>query len=135
MRLLLALIALAIASCGARHRQIMGPDGTPHYSITCRRSIENCYREAERVCPGGYSIVNAGGGTSGAIVSPNGFGGVNVARTYEGDMFIKCRDDASYGERESGTHSNSAGAKYGEACRDSTDCRSGLTCRSGACKP
>jgi hypothetical protein len=52
---------------------VMGPDGTQHFTVTCRRSA-GCFEEAARACPNGYTLVSNNPGEA---------------------MLIKCRDGAT----------------------------------------
>jgi hypothetical protein len=58
----LLLFFLVITGCAAGHAAVIGPSGGTAYSIWCRRSMTNCYREAGEVCPGGYTIMDSRNG-------------------------------------------------------------------------
>lgn len=82
------MCVLALVGC-ATARPIMGPDGTPHVSVQCKRSVENCYEKAAQSCPRGYDIVDTSTtttviGDERSTVTGHGFG-----------MLIKCRDRAA----------------------------------------
>lgn len=85
-----AIAALALLGCGSGARKMMGPDGTPHLYITCRKSIEKCLARAAKECPRGYRTASSEGGNDGAVVYSTGYGAV-VANKYRGSMLIKCR--------------------------------------------
>ncbi len=56
-RLVLSLV-LASGCAGAWSEAVPGPNGLA-YSVTCRRGVENCYREAAKVCGGGqYQVLD-----------------------------------------------------------------------------
>ncbi|MBM4244949.1 MAG: hypothetical protein FJ148_14230 [Deltaproteobacteria bacterium] len=54
-------LAVAAAGCSVTAVPIHGTDGKPYVYVDCSsvfRSLEDCYAEANRVCPGGYRLVN-----------------------------------------------------------------------------
>jgi hypothetical protein len=56
------LAAAAVAGCSATSVPIHGSDGKPYVYVDCSgmfRSLDDCYRVANRVCPTGYRIVNS----------------------------------------------------------------------------
>jgi len=61
--LLVAALPLAFgaAGCSVTAVPIHGSDGKPYIYVDCSstfQSLEDCYAEANRVCPGGYRLVN-----------------------------------------------------------------------------
>ena len=61
-RACLVAAALAGAGCSVTAVPIHGSDGKPYTYIDCSsmfQSLDDCYQEANRVCPGGYRIVNS----------------------------------------------------------------------------
>ena len=75
------LLLLALAGCTTVDR-VPGPDGETHYSITCKRSITNCYEKAAELCRGGYTTADKTD-ESGYVQN------VGTARRYT--MLIKCK--------------------------------------------
>ncbi len=60
-RLLICMLPVALTAC-ATATQIVGPNGTPAYSIRCgAAAADSCYQKAGEVCPGGYNILNSQG--------------------------------------------------------------------------
>ena len=59
----LALAAAAfVAGCSATSVPIHGSDGKPYVYVDCSgmfRTLDDCYRVANRICPGGYRIANS----------------------------------------------------------------------------
>jgi subtilase family serine protease len=54
--------ALAGAGCSVTAVPIHGSDGKPYTYVDCSsmfQSLDDCYQEANRVCPSGYRIVNS----------------------------------------------------------------------------
>lgn len=59
--ILVGLLAVMLAAC-ATSKPIVGPNGTPAYSIICGAAVINaCYEKAGEVCPNGYVILNTDG--------------------------------------------------------------------------
>ena len=55
------LLATVLAAC-ATATQIVGPSGTPAFSIRCgAAAVEACYQKAGEVCPSGYTVLNSHG--------------------------------------------------------------------------
>lgn len=55
------LLAVAAAGCSVTAIPIHGSDGRPYVYVDCDapfQSLDDCYAEANRVCPGGYRIAN-----------------------------------------------------------------------------
>lgn len=58
----LVVAALAGAGCSVTAIPIHGSDGKPYTYVDCSgmfQSLDGCYQEANRACPGGYRIVNS----------------------------------------------------------------------------
>jgi hypothetical protein len=81
---------LALCSCGATSEQIRGPDGHLWWSISCRRSQENCLEEAGDLCPKGYVVADSSGGITGAVAYTSG-GFTSVHGRYRGSMLVRCK--------------------------------------------
>lgn len=80
------LLALTLGGCaGAWSEAMPGPNGRAAYLVKCRRSQANCYREAARVCPGGYTLV-AKHEDNAPVYLDNG-----VTVTTPDDLFIECK--------------------------------------------
>ena len=61
-RALLLLAAGLAASCSVTSVPIHGSDGKPYVYVDCSgmfHSLDDCYQLANRVCPGGYRLVNS----------------------------------------------------------------------------
>ncbi|MBY0278092.1 hypothetical protein K2Z84_22385 [Candidatus Binatia bacterium] len=61
-RACLVVAALAGAGCSVTAIPIHGSDGKPYTYVDCSgmfQSLDGCYAEANRSCPGGYRIVNS----------------------------------------------------------------------------
>lgn len=61
-RACLLAAALAGAGCSVTTVPIHGSDGKPYVYVDCSnifQSLDDCYRAANNVCPGGYRIVNS----------------------------------------------------------------------------
>jgi hypothetical protein len=85
-----AVVALALAACGAESEQVRGPDGSMNwYAVSCRRDPANCYEEAGDLCPHGYVTVDQGS-EQGAAVSRFGDSAI-ITPTFHGHMLIKCK--------------------------------------------
>jgi hypothetical protein len=55
------LLAALLAAC-ATATQIVGPGGTPAFSIRCgAAAVDTCYQKAGEVCPSGYTVLNSQG--------------------------------------------------------------------------
>jgi hypothetical protein len=56
--IVVCLLAVILAAC-ATSKQIVGPNGTPAYSIRCgAAAVNSCYEKAGEVCPNGYAVLN-----------------------------------------------------------------------------
>jgi len=74
---LIAVVFLLVAS-GCAHRSdsnyyappvVMGPDGQPHYALTCA-DVTACWRRAAALCPYGYQVADSHS-TAYAYTTPN----------------------------------------------------------------
>lgn len=89
--ILILCITIAASSCSsASYDQIKGPDNQDAYSIKCAPlAINDCYNEATKLCPGGYSILDKGNSSSSMTVPMGsflaGFSGPN-------HMLIGCKN-------------------------------------------
>jgi hypothetical protein len=62
VRPLAACLLLAVLTACATAKQIVGPSGTPAYSIRCGAAVADaCYEKAGEVCPNGYTVLNSQG--------------------------------------------------------------------------
>lgn len=53
------LVAISITACATSER-VPGPDGHTAFSIECGTMvIGECYRQAARDCPGGYTLISS----------------------------------------------------------------------------
>ena len=57
MKKVLLLPFFLILGCASGPTIVQGPDGTPHYLISCLNMVD-CYNEAARTCEGKYNIVH-----------------------------------------------------------------------------
>ena len=73
--------AVTLGGCGASS-SIIGPRT---YQVTCRRSQANCWEEAQRVCPGGFTQLDAA--DHGNYVLSGGA----VVQAYKGEMIVRCQ--------------------------------------------
>jgi hypothetical protein len=58
----LLVVLIAAAGCSATAVPIHGSDGKPYLYVDCSgmfRTLDDCYRAANEVCPDGYRIVNS----------------------------------------------------------------------------
>ena len=68
----------------ATTRNVTAPDGVPAIFVECRQE-SRCIGEAQRVCPGGYLVLDAGA-REGHVVRR----GI-AAPIYQGQMLIRCQ--------------------------------------------
>lgn len=81
MRILIGLVAaVTLAGCGASS-SVIGPRT---YQVNCRRSRANCWEEAQRVCPNGFTQLDGADHTA-YIVSSG-----SVIPAYKAEMIVKC---------------------------------------------
>ena len=69
--------------------RVKGPDGLAAISIECRRDESYCLREAQRACPQGYLVIDAGA-RAGDVVFVHSQGAA-LATRYEARMIIRCQ--------------------------------------------
>jgi hypothetical protein len=89
-------IALALlASCAGASHQLVGP---ATYSIQCKRSQSNCWKEAAKVCPSGYDQID-GSQRAGTHHMVNAYNGqyMGSAPTFDGEMLVRCRQTQAAG--------------------------------------
>lgn len=83
----IALLSLALSACHhASSRAIRGPGGETWYRVVCRSNFrDDCFDEAERLCPGGYA-------TGDRSQSLRGFYtvGASTMAVAEDEMLIRC---------------------------------------------
>ena len=90
MRIFTIIVAaLSLTAC-ATSREIQGPNGGTAYFIKCRSgSIDECYEEAAKVCPNGYTFADKQNNPN-AVALSNGAGGFNVIRG-PNSMLVECK--------------------------------------------
>lgn len=57
----LSLATFGLAGCAVTHETVSGPDGRPAFVMKCSgymRDRQDCLKEAGRLCPAGYSVVD-----------------------------------------------------------------------------
>jgi hypothetical protein len=81
--LIASMLGAAGCAATATTRTVNAPDGQPASSIECRQSESHCTREARRVCPGGYNVLDA----KATVMMMDGVG----SSRYEARMLIRCR--------------------------------------------
>lgn len=88
MRKMLLATMLASGCAGAWSEAVPGPNGQA-YDVGCRRGEANCYREAARLCPAGYQVLDRWGGEARGLVvtGPN----TAVITRRHGHMLVECR--------------------------------------------
>jgi len=92
MKLLLPLVFLI--GCAARipaPTKLRGPDGTPHWFITCAEGRLDCYLAANRNCPVGYEIVDAVQSADDAISADIFLIGLYKVN-YRHTLLVKCKE-------------------------------------------
>lgn len=75
--LIVAAGGLLLAGCAVTHQTVSGPDGRPAYVMKCSgmgRDRQDCLKEAGRLCPTGYMVVDddrriAGGMMIGSVLA------------------------------------------------------------------
>ena len=85
---LVGSVCLLLISC-ATAKPVPLPSGDSGFSIWCEEYKSRCYTKAAKACPGGYDIVDASSGGSGALVNHVGA----FVTNYE--MLIKCKYPAT----------------------------------------
>lgn len=90
----LTLLCLMLAGCAATAEPVMAPDGSQGWYIECRRSMRECLSEAAQRCPAGYSLIDGGGRTTGALAQTNANGTTIVGTAWRGNMTVQCRPQA-----------------------------------------
>ncbi len=81
----------AVLLVGCAHQwsePVPGPNGLA-YSVGCKRGIERCYREAQRLCPGGYSLLDRSGGEVSGFVATSPT--TAVATHHATKILVECR--------------------------------------------
>ena len=78
-----------LASCASiQPKEFMGPNGKTAYSMRCSgmgRTLDDCYKKAEELCPNGYTIIDR---ASGFVAVPVN-GGVMAAPQH--NLAIECK--------------------------------------------
>jgi hypothetical protein len=89
MRFLNISILLLLASCASiQPQEFKGPNGKTAYSMVCSgmgRTLDECYKKAGEICPGGYNIIDR---ASGIVAVP--VGGRLVPATQH-NLAIECK--------------------------------------------
>lgn len=85
--IMLGLVTCFLTACGSSSHAIQSPDGNhgQTQSISCRRTIENCWEEAASTCPRGYDVLDRG---SDFKMIPTAIGPV---ATQKHSMLVRCR--------------------------------------------
>lgn len=89
----LALAALLAAGCS--HVQSWKiQDTPPTWSIECDKRQGECLREASKLCPTGFVVLNQDGHTSQTVSAYSGPYGsaASVHENYTGELMIQCPD-------------------------------------------
>jgi hypothetical protein len=77
MKIVFAIISIAVLSGCATSKQIIGPNGTPAYAIRCGAAVPDaCIEKAGEVCPSGYVVLNTRGSQ---YLGQYGYGSVSGA--------------------------------------------------------
>ena len=91
------MIAISVAGC-ATSRQVVGPNGTPAYSIRCgAAAVDSCYEKAGEVCPNGYNVLTSQGakylGQMGSASVSGGYGSAtSMPMMAPNTLLIECKD-------------------------------------------
>ncbi len=75
-------------------KPVTAPDGQPAIVIECHQQESQCVKEAQRVCPGGYWVLDAEARAAAEYAGPStGMMGAMVAppQTFKGRMMIRCQ--------------------------------------------
>ena len=81
LKVSLVMLLLTLVGCATTIvNDVPGPDGSLHFSITCR-NMASCYKRAHEVCGGPYTIIDRSTQVSS--------GGDAFVRTSQG-LLIKC---------------------------------------------
>ncbi len=57
---LLMAICLLLVSCAAKEsKPVLGPHGGVLHPVGCVAPVDNCYLEAIKICPQGFTVVEA----------------------------------------------------------------------------
>lgn len=60
MRQTVLAVGIVLGGCAVSPEQFSGPTGKAAYTMACSgmmRTVADCYREASRLCPAGYTVV------------------------------------------------------------------------------
>jgi hypothetical protein len=84
-----ALLSLgACTACASASSEMIGPET---YSVECRRSQANCYKEAASQCPQGFEVLDSSG-RSKPVVTANGNSFLMTTK-YRGELLVRCTDE------------------------------------------
>jgi hypothetical protein len=87
------LVGAALLACAsASHTQI----APGRFIIECKRSQSNCWKEAAKMCPGGYDQIDSSQ-RSGTHHTVNAYNGqyMGSVPTFNGEMLVECRSQAA----------------------------------------
>lgn len=86
------LLAFLIGACSTS-KPVTLPDGRVGRVVECNgtmNSIAGCYEEAGKMCPAGYTVLDAQQ-ERGRAALPDGTGGYNVLPTAHRMMLVACK--------------------------------------------
>jgi hypothetical protein len=79
-------ISLFLGGCATQSHMMRGPNGKTAFSISCKRGIENCYKEASLGCPNGYNLISQGQSTRGIVST-----GYALVPVSSDNIFVECK--------------------------------------------
>jgi hypothetical protein len=87
MRYVIAIV-LVLGGC-ATSTQMQGPDGKQAHFIRCGSAVlDACYKEAAKVCPGGYTVVDNREGANAVVTTVGTTSGIVRGLN---TMFVQCK--------------------------------------------
>jgi hypothetical protein len=89
---LLVFCALAFGGCGPSAWSEPLQPGT--YSVACKKTRSACYREAARLCPAGFDVVDSGDHTSTSPIVQYQNGQMvqtGSVQHHRSEMLIRCK--------------------------------------------
>ena len=100
MRMISAVLLASVLAACATSTKIVGPNGTPAYTIACGAAmIGSCYEKAGEICPAGYITLNSSDakylGNIGTFSANPAFGsGTSTPMITRNSMLIECKPAA-----------------------------------------
>ena len=82
------LLPLLLSGCASASSAQIAPRT---YSVECRRSQANCYREAARCCPEGFDVLDSAGRSKFIVV--NNTNTSTVIPKYRGELLVRCNGE------------------------------------------